>query len=54
MRVLIDTNVLFSALLFPASVPSQALRRAITEHKDFLSLDIERPKCMNPAEFLEL
>ncbi|MBQ9404467.1 MAG: putative toxin-antitoxin system toxin component, PIN family [Synergistaceae bacterium] len=125
--MLIDTNILFSALLFPASVPSQALRRAITEHnvvlcdknvaelreilqrkapkflpnaeallagfsyelihavdysaklirdvkdqpilnaaivfdvdiiltgdKDFLSLDIERPKCMNPAEFLEL
>lgn len=127
MRVLIDTNILFSALLFPASVPSKALRCAITEHnvvlcdknvaelreilqrkapkflpsveafltgfsyevipavdysaklirdvkdqpilnaaivfdvdiiltgdKDFLSLDIERPKCMTPAEFLEL
>ena len=33
MRVLVDTNILFSALLFPQSVPSQALMRVIDEHE---------------------
>ena len=32
MRVLIDTNVLFSALLFPLSKPAIALRKAVSEH----------------------
>ncbi|MBQ3653221.1 MAG: putative toxin-antitoxin system toxin component, PIN family [Synergistaceae bacterium] len=127
MRILIDTNILFSALLFPKSVPAEALLRADAEHnivlcdrniselkdilrrkapqflpdaevllaelsyelipavdyagklirdakdqpilnaavvfdvdllitgdKDFLSLDIERPKCLTAAEFLKL
>lgn len=36
MRVLIDTNVLFSALLFPASIPAAALLRAINEHEVIL------------------
>ena len=31
MRVLIDTNILISALLFPSSVPARALLRALTE-----------------------
>lgn len=31
MRVLIDTNILISALLFPSSVPARALLRAISE-----------------------
>ena len=125
MRVLIDTNVLFSALLFPLSTPSRALKKAGYEHtvilcdqnisefkeiigrkapdylpdidlflaefqfelipsvdnvsklirdakdqpilnaaivygvdlivtgdKDFLSLDMERPRCITPAAFL--
>lgn len=30
-RVLLDTNVVFSALLFPASVPAQALSLVIAE-----------------------
>ena len=42
MRILIDTNILFSALLFPGS-----------GDKDFLSLDLEHPKCMTAAQFLE-
>ena len=33
MRVLVDTNILFSALLFPQSVPAQALMRVIDEHE---------------------
>ena len=117
MRILVDTNVLFSALLFPNSKPAQALfhvadnhemvlcdrniseireilkRKApqflsdaevllaedhaeklirdakdqpilnaaivfdvdiiLTGDKDFLSLDMEHPKCMTIAEFLE-
>lgn len=32
-RVLRDTNVVFSALLFPASVPAQALSLVIAEHQ---------------------
>ena len=32
MRVLIDTNILFSALLFTKSVPAQALLRAAKKH----------------------
>ena len=33
MRVLVDTNILFSALLFPQSVPAQALIRVIDEYE---------------------
>lgn len=126
MRILIDTNILFSALLFPKSKPAYALLYAANNHqivltdrnifelreiikrkkpsllsaaetflaqlsfelipavgdtaktirdvkdqpilngaiiadvdiiltgdKDFLSLDLDRPKCMTAAEFLE-
>lgn len=126
MRILIDTNVLFSALVFPGSKPAQALLHVADNHemilcdrniteirdilkrkapqflpdaevllaemayelipavdyaeklirdakdqpilnaaivsdvdiiltgdKDFLSLDIEHPKCMTVAQFLE-
>lgn len=126
MRILIDTNILFSALLFPNSKPAKALLHVadnykmvlcdrniaelreilgkkapkylpdaevllaemsyelipaidhaeklirdakdqpilnaaivydvdmvLTGDKDFLSLDMERPKCMTAAEFLE-
>ena len=117
MRILVDTNILFSALLFPRSKPAQALlytadnheivlcdrniaelryilgRKALlaemsyelipavdhaeklirdakdqpilnaaivsdvdiilTGDKDFLSLDMEHPKCMTVAQFLK-
>ena len=33
MRILIDTNILFSALLFPNSKPAQALFRAVDYHE---------------------
>lgn len=126
MRILVDTNILFSALLFPHSKPAQALLYAVDHHeivlcdrnitelrdilkrkapkylpdaevliaelpyelipavdhaeklirdakdqpilnaaivadvdailtgdKDFLSLEMERPRCMTAAQFLE-
>lgn len=33
MRILVDTNILFSALLFPHSKPAQALLYAIDHHE---------------------
>lgn len=33
MRILVDTNVLFSALLFPGSKPAQALLRVASVHE---------------------
>lgn len=33
MRILIDTNVLFSALLFPNSKPARALIHAVEHHR---------------------
>ena len=36
MRILVDTNVLFSALLFPKSIPSLALRHVVENHDLFL------------------
>ena len=101
MRVLIDTNILFSALLFPGSKPAAALLHVADHHemvlcdrniaeirdilqrkapkylpdaevllaemsyelildiiltgdKDFLSLDMDHPKCMTASEYLEM
>ena len=42
MRILVDTNILFSALLFPRSKPAQALLHAA-----------EHPKYMTAAQFFE-
>lgn len=47
MRVLIDTNVLFSALLFPKSKPADALFNVVANHTMVLS---DR----NIAEFREI
>ncbi len=33
MRILVDTNILFSAILFPLSTPAKALEHAIEHHK---------------------
>lgn len=33
MRVLVDTNILFSALLFPRSKPAQAVLRVVDAHQ---------------------
>ncbi len=37
MRILVDTNVLFSALLFPNSKPAQALLYITRNHEMYLS-----------------
>lgn len=39
MRVLIDTNILISAALFPQSVPSQAYMKAVTPSHDAVVCD---------------
>lgn len=94
MKILIDTNILISAVLFPHSKPAKALPDAevllselsyelipaishtqkqirdikdqpilnaamlynidiiLTGDKDFLSLNMEQPKCMTTAQFL--
>lgn len=39
MRVLIDTNILISATLFPQSVPAQAYARAVTPPYDAVICD---------------
>ena len=63
MKILVDTNILFSAILFPRSKPALALLHAaivsdvdiiLTGDKDFLCLDIEHPRCITAAQFLEL
>ena len=36
MRILIDTNILFSALLFPLPKPAKALQKAADEHSVIL------------------
>ncbi len=33
MRILVDTNILFSAILFPESTPAKALEYVIEHHK---------------------
>ena len=38
MRVLVDTNILFSALLFPNSKPAQALMH-VAEYHDMVLCD---------------
>ena len=69
MRVLVDTNILMSALCWPKSTPAAALYRVaqkpilnasivhevdviLTGDKDFLSLDLARPRCITAAQFL--
>lgn len=37
MRIMIDTNILISAILFPNSLPSKALEKASLEHTVVLS-----------------
>ena len=40
MRILIDTNVLISAILFPESLPYRAVEKVIIEHTLILSAGI--------------
>jgi putative PIN family toxin of toxin-antitoxin system len=62
MRILIDTNVLFSALLFPHSKPAKALFHAVDHHEVVLCdrniaelreiLERKAPKYLPDAEVL--
>ena len=62
MRILIDTNILFSALLFPHSKPAQALLHAVDHHEIVLCdrniaelrdiLNRKAPKYLPDAEVL--
>jgi putative PIN family toxin of toxin-antitoxin system len=62
MRILIDTNVLFSALLFPHSKPAKALFHAVDYHEVVLCdrniaelreiLERKAPKYLPDAEVL--
>ena len=62
MRILVDTNILFSALLFPRSKPAQALLHAAEHHEIVLCdrnimelrdiLQRKAPKYLPDAEVL--
>lgn len=89
MKILVDTNILISAVLFPRSKPAKALVYTTENHeiipaaphaqklirdakdqpilnaamlydvdiiltgdKDFLSLEMDRPKCVTVTQFL--
>ena len=64
MRVLADTNIIISALMFPASVPARALIKAEAEHDLILCgqniielrdvLKRKRPELLPAAEELLL
>lgn len=45
MRILIDTNVLFSALLFPRSKPAKALLH-VAEHHEIVLCDLNISELM--------
>ncbi len=53
MRILVDTNILISAILFPKSLVEK-VDIILTGDKDFLSFDMEHPCYMNVTQFLEL
>ena len=62
MRILIDTNILFSALLFPNSKPARALLSVVQKHEMVLCdrnisellniLILKAPKYLPDAEVL--
>lgn len=59
MRVMIDTNVIISAMLKEGSLPDIILNEhnidvLITGDQHFLVLEIDFPKICNPAEYKKL
>ena len=62
MKILIDTNILFSALLFPNSKPAKALMHTAKNHEMYLSdrniaelkeiLKRKKPELLPDAEVL--
>jgi predicted nucleic acid-binding protein len=59
MKVLADTNILFSALLYPNGGPGRALKHIATHHELVLSdynikeLRLQRPIALTAAEYTE-
>ena len=50
MKVFIDSNVLFSAALFPGSTPASALYKALTEPNDAIVCEINIDELKNIEE----
>lgn len=48
MKILVDTNILMSAVWRSESHIAKVLKRP-----DFLVLDLDKPKCLTVAEFCE-
>lgn len=55
MRIMLDTNVLISALLFPGTKMNAMMDFIFTNNQLVLSsdIDIERPEIMTPTQFME-
>jgi predicted nucleic acid-binding protein len=65
MRVMLDTNVLISAIVFPNdrmdaddypvlySAIVEDVDLFVTGDNDFANVEIEKPESITPAEFLE-
>ena len=57
VRVMIDTNVLLSAMLFPGGRMNELMRKAavgnyLTGDKNFEDLNLDKPEILTPAQFL--
>lgn len=60
MRIIIDTNVLISAIIYPASIPGKAVTKVLNNHKlvlcSFIIEELHRilsRKFKNKTEYLE-
>ena len=61
MRIMVNTNVIISAILFPKSLPAKAVEKVMVEHRlvlcshtiDELHRVFEEKFNNNPKEFLE-
>ncbi len=61
MRIMVDTNVIISAILFPESLPAKVVEKVMIEHHlvlcshiiDELHRVFEEKFNNNPKEFLE-
>lgn len=55
MRIMLDTNVLISALLFPGTKMNAMMDFIFTNNQLVLSsdIDIERLEIMTPTQFME-
>lgn len=53
MRIMLDTNVLISMILFPNASLIENIDVFITGDKDFAEVDPEMPVILTPAAFME-